>query len=124
MMRLTILGAPRTKKNSSRVLTFGTRRKIVPSEPYLRWRDAAVMQIPRALRLPDQPYNCRLLIYRERRTGDAVGYYQAVADMLEEAGVLSDDKWIVAWDGSRLLHDKHRPRVEIEITPLASAAAD
>jgi hypothetical protein len=117
-LRLVLLGAPRTKKNHGSVKMVGKKRVHVPSAAYMTWRNAVVQQIPARTRVPDQPYNCRALIYRETLTGDAVGYYQAIADMLQEAGVVSDDKWIEAWDGSRLLKDAHRPRVELVLTPM------
>lgn len=63
----------------------------------------------------DYPINCRALIYRHAAVGDAVGYYQAVGDLLELAGAVANDRWIVSWDGSRLLKDPGRPRVEIEL---------
>jgi Holliday junction resolvase RusA-like endonuclease len=43
---------------------------------------------------------------------------QALADTLEAAGVVPDDKYIAAWDGSRLLKDAADPRVEVTLTPM------
>jgi Holliday junction resolvase RusA-like endonuclease len=117
-VRLVLLGAPRTKKNSSRVLRFGRKNRIVPSAPYLRWRDAVVPQLERAWagHAPIAfPVNVAALFFRDAARGDAVGYYQGLADALEEAHVVEDDKWIVTWDGSRLAKDAERPRVELEI---------
>jgi hypothetical protein len=37
--------------------------------------------------------------------------------------VVSDDRWIESWDGSRLLWDRERPRVEIELTAAEGAQA-
>lgn len=115
--RLTIRGAPRTKKNSLRRLKVDGQVKSIPSAAWCAWRDAALPQIPAGM-LPDQPYNCRALFYRDRACGDATGYHQGLADVLEEAGVLSNDRLIEAWDGSRLLKDAGDPRVEIVLTPL------
>jgi Holliday junction resolvase RusA-like endonuclease len=50
--------------------------------------------------------------------GDLIGYLQAIADAMENIGILSNDKWVMGWDGSRLALDRDRPRVEIQITPL------
>jgi hypothetical protein len=61
------------------------------------------------------PVNCCAIFYRETRTGDAVGYYQALADALEEARIVENDKLIVSWDGSRLEKDKINPRVEVHL---------
>lgn len=117
-MRLIIYGAPRTKKNHGSVMVKAGRKVHIPSAPWMAWRDVAVMQIPKSATLTDQAYNCRAIFYREANTGDAVGYYQGLADVLEEAGVVSNDRLIVAWDGSRLRKDARNPRVELELTPL------
>lgn len=115
---IIILGAPRTKKTSNRILRFGKFNKIVPSEKYLEWHDAAVPQLRRAHLVAgiDAPVNCRAIFYREKLIGDAVGFYQGLADVLEESGVLANDKWIVSWDGSRMAKDSKNPRIEFELT--------
>lgn len=128
-MTFTILGAPRTKKNHGRRIKRGKRIFHVPSQACTDWTEAAVLQLRaqyRASTLGDKlavlkcdPVNVRALIYRDANRGDAVGYYQAIADALEAAGVVSDDKLCVSWDGSRLLVDRHIPRVEITLEPAA-----
>ena len=37
----------------------------------------------------------------------------ALADALEEAGIVENDRLIVSWDGSRLLKDAATPRIEV-----------
>jgi len=119
-LRLTLYGPPRTKKNHGTRLKIGDRVKTIPSEAWRAWRDAllATGQLPAAAVLPDLPYNCAATFFRDRDTGDLVGFQQGLADVLEEGGVLSDDKWIRGWDGSRLEVDRACPRVEIALTPL------
>ena len=68
----------------------------------------------------DAPLNCRALFYRDARRGDAVGYYQGLADLLEKRGVIENDAQLTQWDGSRLLLDRENPRVEIELTEVGS----
>jgi hypothetical protein len=58
------------------------------------------------------------LFFREADIGDSAGYYQAAGDALETAGVLTNDKVIKHWDGSRLLVDRKSPRVEIDVFGL------
>jgi hypothetical protein len=65
--------------------------------------------------------NCEARIYRDRNTGDAVGYYQAIADTLEKIGIVENDRLIVAWDGTRLLKDAENPRVEVTLSAVAGA---
>lgn len=131
-IRLVIIGAPRTKKNHGRVIQRGKRRFHVPSEAHEAWATAAVFQLQvQARRLPSDlpvvllpyftaPVNLCARIYRDADRGDAVGYYQAIADVLEDAGIVANDRLIASWDGTRLYVDRRRPRVEIDLSPLAA----
>jgi Holliday junction resolvase RusA-like endonuclease len=126
-VKFTIPGAPRTKKTSQRIVTRKSTGKpfILASKQTKGWTENAVGHLraqawAMGMKTPEQAeVNCRALIYRARRQGDAVNFYQAIADALQEAGVVENDRLIVAWDGSRLLADKDDPRVEIELTPMA-----
>ena len=136
---------PRTKKNSPRQVkrrakTTGKLITIpIPSEAYETMEEQIVMwartslataanrslvfdrnaKVCRAERLfLAQPLNCCAIFYREKDLGDAVGYYQGLADSLEAAGVLADDKWIKRWWGSDLDKDKERPRIEVTLTAI------
>lgn len=120
-MKLTILGAPRTKKNHG----FRTKQgHSMPSAAYSAWDRMAQLQIakfraahPLRVILPLRlPCNIKAIFYREALVGDAVGFYQALADTLEKGGIVENDRLIVSWDGSRLFKDSDNPRVEVEIT--------
>lgn len=118
----TILGAPRTKKNSSRIIFTRKHGKgrmrgkrvpiLLPSEVYVAWLEQALPQIKVGPTPIDFPVNCRAIFYRKIAIGDADNYYHALADCLEKAGVVKNDKWIVSWDGSRIRKDNVRPRIE------------
>lgn len=55
----------------------------------------------------------------KRSWPDLVGLLQATSDILTKAKIIDDDKWIVHYDGSRIVGvDKTEPRVEIEIIPI------
>lgn len=164
VISFTILGAPRTKKNSpvviSRKANDGTGRKIpmlLPSEQYRAWLKDALTQGPGIRRvLTDagvplpliEPISVSVLVYREREVGDALGYWEAISDAMQEPtfqcsackktvhdsqarnhgcraqlaarrqglGIIRDDRQIQHWDGSRLLVDADRPRIEVMIT--------
>jgi len=64
------------------------------------------------------PVHVKALFYRDADRGDLCGYQQAGGDALEAAGVVSNDKIIDSWDGSRRLIDRQNPRVEIEVSPM------
>ena len=128
---------PRTKKNSrthvrKRAKTGNMITVPLPSDAYREMEASIVSWIaPRCLRFQDlpwpvqlrslllaQPLNCAAIFYREKNIGDANGYYHGLADALEAAGVVADDKWIAQWDGSRLTKDANRPRIEVVLTAL------
>lgn len=55
----------------------------------------------------------------KRSWPDLVGLLQATSDILTKAKIIDDDKWIVHYDGSRIVGvDKAEPRTEIEIIPI------
>lgn len=128
---------PRTKKNSrehvtKRAKTGNMITVPLPSKQYrameagiVSWVVTHSMQfsdlpwaVPmRTIRLA-QPLNCAAIFYRDAKRGDAVGYYQGLADSLEAAGIVSDDKWITQWDGSRLAKDAKRSRIEVTLTAI------
>jgi len=122
ILRFTLLGPPRTKKNSP--VMVKNRSLLLPSEAYRRWesqklKDFRVTKrilLNRGADLPIMtPVSISAKFFRETLVGDACGFYQALGDFLQKAGVLSDDKLIEHWDGTRLLKDAARPRIEVEI---------
>jgi len=120
---LTLPGAPRTKKNRGKIWKAGKRTIIMPAQPWMDWRDSLVRWQVETRFHPthlgfDYDLNCCALFYRDARRGDAVGYYQGLADVLEELCVVYNDRAITQWDGSRMLVDKANPRVELVLTPV------
>lgn len=116
-LHFTIFGAPRTKKNHGWRTKQGAQ---MPSHAFAAWNKSAQWDLMIARRTPlfetfKEPVNCRALFYRERSTGDAVGYFQALADALQEGRIVEDDRLIVSWDGSRLLKDTANPRIEVTL---------
>lgn len=114
-MNLTLIlrAAPRTKKNSPRV--FGGRP--LPSAAFVEWNGLVQPQlaIERSRCKEKLPIatnvNVRALFYRATLVGDACNFYQALADALQEGGIVRNDSLIVSWDGSRLLKDSKDPRI-------------
>ena len=67
------------------------------------------------------PVNVRCLYYMPtRRRVDLTNLLEATDDILVRAGVLADDcaSVVAGHDGSRVLLDRQRPRVEIVITEM------
>lgn len=117
----TITGPPRTKKNSEVLNLRGPKPRKMSSKAYQEWNASAQMQIAlfrarnKQILTWDRQVNCKALFYRHADVGDAVGFYQALADALQEGGILVNDRQIVSWDGSRMLKDAENPRVELTI---------
>lgn len=137
-------GPPRTKKTSNRIVQIRSKSggrsftKILPSEAFEGWFKSAMTHAPlirarvarAGVQLPiTAPVQVSAAFYRERLSGDLTGFMQALADWLQEprrsesgkttrqgAGIISDDSQIVSWDGTKLLKDASRPRIEVEIT--------
>jgi len=120
-MTFVLKGAPRTKKNHGRIF----RGRMFPSAAFAEWNKLIQPQLAIARAqakepLPiTRPVNVRALFYRERLTGDACNFYQALADALQEGGIVEDDKLIVSWDGSRLLKDAENPRIIVNLEEAA-----
>lgn len=142
MVKLTILGPPATKKTAQRII-YNRRTKrpmIIPSKRSKDWEANAIAQLSQAtLYLQDRievikgkkkptrhfvlfagPVQVTALIYRETNRGDLHGFFQAIADALERADVIANDKLIWSWDRSRPLIDRDNPRVELAIEPMPS----
>lgn len=116
-------GPPRTKKNSGRIKNVGRHKVIAPSLAWLAWRDDCRLYAagrPELQLLLSAPVNCRALFYRDADRGDASGYYNGLGDVLEELGVVLNDKYLVSWDGSRMRKDAENPRTEIVLCVLSS----
>ena len=116
----TVLGAPRTKKNSLRV----AGKRILPSKAWETWAKDAVFQTEKGITLRPPRFewpagSIRALFYLDaERKVDAVNLYQGLADLLEKRGCVDDDTVFRDWDGSRVLLDRANPRVEVTITCL------
>lgn len=116
-----ITGPPRTKKNHGSRLQRGDRLLTIPSQAYLDWDAAATVQLKNQKKgMITGALNCRARFYRHALVGDACGFYQALADTLQHAGVIVNDSQIQAWDGTRLLKDAGNPRVEFTLETMLS----
>lgn len=122
-MVITLYGIPRTKKNSGQI-AIGRDGKphVFPSKAWRAWVKTVQSNHGKKslFMLSDRPYNCEAVFYRDANRGDANGYYQGLADLLEKWGLISNDKWIVSWDRSRLEVDRALPRVVFTLTPTGT----
>src|ERR1700735_1217141 len=138
-----IRGAPRSKKNSPRVVNIGPMCRVcgkrggvpkgLPSQAYCDWEADAIKQcmgikvhlLNAGVELPIvHPIGVEAVFYlAPTKEGlmrldcpDLSNLLEAVGDMLQEASIIKDDRQICDWDGSRRLLGE--PRVEIYISIL------
>jgi Holliday junction resolvase RusA-like endonuclease len=129
-MTFTILGHPRTKKTSQRVIQARGRTVVIPAEVTIKWSDDAQLQLQAQLGRyrgktfhARQRWNLRAHFYRpQETTADLVNHLQALCDVLQAAKVVANDRWIAGFDGSRLFVDEKNPRVEITLNEMEPAA--
>lgn len=114
---------PRTKKNSNRIVKIGNKRKVISSKQYEEFEKECIYKLDNKLKqlCIDKPINIRAVFYMDtKRRVDITNLLNALDDMLVKAGVIKDDNRniVASHDGSLVLYDKVRPRIEIEIKPL------
>jgi Holliday junction resolvase RusA-like endonuclease len=123
---LVILGIPRTKKNSPRILRRPTGRPFVmPSATSVAWAQMAVPQLKRQWSGRETwtgPVHLRAIVYRYTRTGDLTNYLEAVGDALQAAGCIANDRQITALD-ALLGYDHDRPRIEVRLAAMDAQVA-
>ena len=122
MLTYTIYGPPRTKKNSQQIRrTAAGRPFVAPSKAFVEYERSCLAQIKTPYRPLSAPVNVKCVYYMPtKRRVDLTNLLEATDDILVKAGVLADDcaAVVAAHDGSRVLLDRQRPRVEIEITEM------
>lgn len=123
-MNITIYGEPRTKKNSMRVVRYGSRLAIRPSKAYEAYEKEFIKQID-GLGLNSlsdaRRMNIACIYYmKTKRKVDLLNLLSGTLDALVSSGVIEDDNKDIAHshDGSRVRYDKENPRVEIFFTEV------
>lgn len=117
-MKIVIYGRPITKKNSPRIICE-PYPKLLPSKAYQRYEKDFLKQITGKYKIRIQyPINLKCIYYMPtKHKVDLTNLLNATCDILVNANVLKDDNSniVCSHDGSRVLYDKEKPRVEIEI---------
>jgi len=130
----TIPFPPVTKKNHSRIVSFGKRcptckkgsmTKLLPSKQYEEYETKVAKYLTSVRHdIGDtitNPVNIKCLFYMQtRRKCDLTNLLEAIDDVMVKHGLIADDNYtiIVGHDGSRVLYSKDNPRTEIEITSI------
>lgn len=117
-MKITIKGAPITKKNHQQIVKLHGHPAIIQSKQYKEYEEMCLWQIRRPKDPIGTAVNVKCVYYMPtKRRVDLCNLLEATCDILVRAGVLADDnsKVVSSHDGSRVFYDKENPRVEIYI---------
>lgn len=128
MIKFTIPTAPRSKKNNGRIVMRGNYPILLPSEQYLKFEKESLPyfnHVKSTAGVINYPVNCECIFYMDaRRKVDLANLLNAVDDAMVKSGLIIDDNRdiIAGHDGSRVLHDKANPRIEITISEMQDYA--
>ena len=130
-LHFVVEGDPRTKKNSQMIAGSGRRcpncgkfetQWIRQGSAHNDYAEQAAWQLrPKPEKPILRPVNVRYLFYmKTRRKVDLTNLMEAMDDILVGRGILADDHAgiVAGHDGSRVLYDRDRPRVEITIETM------
>lgn len=123
-LTLTILGPPRSKKNSQIAICLRGKPRLIQSKLYRDYEKDALKQL---WAWGNVTVNGRVKVVclyyvPDLRKRDLTNLLAASHDILQKGGFIEDDSMIVSVDGSRIEGvDKANPRVEIEITKWEGA---
>lgn len=118
-LKIVIPGRPATKKNSSRIVKTGGFTRVLPSEAFEEYQNIALLYLRRYKYSFDVPVSlcCRYWLPNQQWWPDLIGLLQATSDIFEKAGVLTNDRLVADYNGSKIAGiDKYNPRAEIAIT--------
>lgn len=119
-VRYTILGEPRSGKNSQRIMRAGARRFVLKSKAATGWLASAQQQLTDTMRakkrrLVPGPVRVDVVCYQKVDRCDLDNMVSLVYDALKSLCIV-DDKLVQAGYAEKLI-DRANPRVEITITP-------
>jgi hypothetical protein len=127
----TLPGPARTKKTSQEGVRTGKvchacklrkgRVRVFPSKQFRAWQKVVEQYVddhPELKLSLDGDVHLYAQVYRDRAIGDFYGFMQGVADLLQDCGIILNDRQVKYDDGSRLHKDADNPRVEVVLTVL------
>ena len=123
-IEFTIPVRPATKKNSGQIIQVKGRSILIPSKQYKQFEKDCMpylKQVKDTAGIINYPVNVQCIFFTEtKRKIDLPNLLNAIDDAMVQSGLLIDDNRdiIAAHDGSRVFHDKFKPRIEITITEI------
>jgi Holliday junction resolvase RusA-like endonuclease len=117
-IHLSIIGQLPRKSNSRRLVTNKStgRAMFIKSKEALQYEKDFEQQVPRNARVNmEGKLALRCIIYYRSNRSDLSD--ELLCDMLEKAGVISNDRWIFYKEQAKVI-DKVFPRVELTIEQM------
>ena len=124
MIKFTLPIKPVTKKNNGRIVMRGKYPILIPPKEYLKFEKECLpylIHVKNTAGVINYPVNCECIFYMDaRRRVDLPNLLNAIDDSMVKSGLILDDNRdiIAGHDGSRVLHDKTNPRIEITFTEI------
>lgn len=123
-MKITLLGATPSKKNSRTLFWRNGRQVNLPSNKYLAWEEDCLLQL---LAYKGQAEGKVTIDYyfwvKDNRARDLDNMIASVNDVLVKSGLLVDDSWQhLAIGSADAAIDKLSPRAELLITQKAAGS--
>ena len=123
LFKCKINGRARSKKNSKQIFrTRSGRPFISSSNEFKRWAVFASGYIARAKKIDtiDHPVNLSVKCYykNHQHEQDLENIISSVSDVLEDCGVIKNDKLFYSYNGSLKIFGSELEHIEIEITRL------
>ena len=119
----TVHGETPAKKNSRITLRNG---KSIPSKRYTQWHKDAVFELRRQMAEMDRPFPIDtsvsitlIFCHSDNRRRDSDNGTSSIFDTLQDAGILSDDRWQIIRRFKVLNVKAIAPKCEIEISEWA-----
>lgn len=128
LFRCIIPGRVRILKNSKQLFKNRLTGKLFPakSDRYKKWAVFAGLFVYRSrpAKPIDFPVNVKMIFYFKdhQHEADLSNCYQGVEDILQNEGVLTNDRLIYSHDGSRKVFGSGPERVEIIVTRFRLSA--
>ena len=125
MLKIVIPLLCRPKKNSEQI-AFNPRTKkpfIIQSKYYHQFERDCGIFLKRYARHINTPVNLKcLFIVPDKRKRDLTNLENAIADIMIKYGVIEDDNYniVAGWDGSRIIYEKGKEEIIIEIEELTN----
>lgn len=119
-MKIVIPLLCRPKKNSQQIFYNAKTHRpfITQSQQYKDFEKECGFYLFNYKTKINKPVNVKCLFYvPDRRKRDLINLEEAIADILVKYDVLEDDNYniIQSWDGSRIIYEKGREEIIIEI---------